>query len=55
MQVFQKLIPGDYAKRFNYCRLFKNPIRGTIGVLDKVYFRDEAWFHLSGRVYNQNH
>jgi hypothetical protein len=20
-----------------------------------VYFRDEAWFHLSGRVYNQNH
>ena len=36
MQVFHGLIPGDYAKRVNYCRWFKNLIRGNIGVLDQV-------------------
>jgi hypothetical protein len=55
MQVFHKIIPGDYAKRFNYCRWFKNLIRGNIGVLDQVFFTDEAWFHLSGHVNSQNH
>ena len=38
MQVFHELIPGDNAKRFNYCRWFKNLIRGNIGVLDQVFF-----------------
>jgi len=38
MQVFHEIIPGDYAKRVNYCRLFKNLIRGNIGVLDQVFF-----------------
>jgi len=36
MQGFHELIPGDYAKRVNYCRWFKNLIRGNIGVLDQV-------------------
>jgi len=54
-QVFHKLIPGEYAKRFNYCRWFKNLIRGNIGVSDQVFFTDEAWFHLSGYVNSQNH
>jgi hypothetical protein len=55
MQVFQELIPGDYAKRDDYCRWFKNLIRGNIGVLDQVFFTDEAWFHLSGYVNSQNY
>ena len=38
MQVFHELIPGDNAKRVNYCRWFKNLIRGNIGVLDQVFF-----------------
>jgi hypothetical protein len=42
MQVFHELIPGDYAKRVNYCQWFKNPIRGNTGVLDQVFFTDEA-------------
>jgi hypothetical protein len=48
MQIFHELIPGDNAKRVNFCRWFKNLIRGNIGVLDQVFFKDEAWFHLSG-------
>jgi hypothetical protein len=55
MQVLHELIPGNYAKRVNYCRWFKNLIRGNIGVLDQVFFTDEAWFHLSGYVNSQNY
>jgi hypothetical protein len=54
-QVFQELIPGDYAKRVNYCRWFKNLIRGNTGVLDQVFFTDKVWFHLSGYVNSQNY
>jgi hypothetical protein len=53
MQVFHELIPGDNAKSVNYCRWFKNLIRGNIGVLDQIFFTDEAWFHLSGYVISQ--
>jgi hypothetical protein len=48
MQVFHQLIPGDYAKRVNYCRWFRTLIRSNICVLDQVFFTDDAWFHLSG-------
>jgi hypothetical protein len=37
MQVFHELIPGDYAKRVDCCRWFKNLIRGNIVVLDRVF------------------
>jgi hypothetical protein len=55
MQVFHKLTPGDNAKRVDYCRWFKNLIRGNTGVLHQVFFTDEAWFHLSGYVSSQNY
>ena len=42
MQVSHDLIPGGYATRVNYCRWFKNLIRGNIGVSDQVFFTDEA-------------
>ena len=38
MQGFHELIPGDNAKRVNYCRWFKNLIHGNIGILDQVFF-----------------
>jgi hypothetical protein len=55
MQVFHELIPGDYAKRVNYCQWFKNLIRGNIAVLDQMFFTDKVWFHLSGYVNSQNY
>ena len=55
MQVFHKPIPGDYAKRVNYCRWFKNLIRCNTGVLDQVFFTDEVWFHLSVYINSQNY
>jgi hypothetical protein len=39
MQVFQELIPGDYAKRVNYCRRFRNLIRCKIDVLNQVFLQ----------------
>ena len=33
----------------------KNLLRGNIGVLDQVFFTDEAWFHPSGYVNSQNY
>jgi hypothetical protein len=55
MQVFHELISGEYAKRVNYGRWFKNLIRGNTGVLDQVFFTDEAWFHFRGYVNSQNY
>ena len=55
MQVFHELIPGDSAKKDDYCRSFKNLICGNIVVLDQVIFTDEARFHLSGYVNSQNY
>jgi hypothetical protein len=55
MKVSHKLIPGDYAKRVNYCRWFKNLICENTGVLDQVFFTDEAWFHPSGYVNSKNY
>jgi hypothetical protein len=39
MQVLHELIPGDNVKRVNYCRWFKNLIRGNTGVLDQVFLQ----------------
>jgi hypothetical protein len=40
--------------RLHYCRRFTHFIRGGIDVLDKVFYSDEAWFHLSGYVNSEN-
>jgi len=55
MQGFHERIPGDNAKRVNYCRWLKNLIRDNFGVLDQMIFTDEEWFHLSGCINNQNY
>jgi hypothetical protein len=38
-------------KQLQYCRHF---IQGGIDILDKVFYSDEAWFHLSGYINSQN-
>ncbi|KAL4084269.1 hypothetical protein QTP88_028094 [Uroleucon formosanum] len=45
----------DKEKRLVYCRWFRSFIDSNgIGELDRVFFSDEAWFHLSGYVNSQN-
>lgn len=55
MQVFHELNNADFAKRVRYCQWFKTFIRGNIGILDQLFFTDEAWFHLGGYVNGQNY
>jgi hypothetical protein len=48
------LRPTDHAARLRYRNWFKAFVRNNIRVLDKTFFADEAWFHLSGYVNSQN-
>lgn len=48
MQVFHDLTDADNGKTVYYCQLFKNFIRGDFGILDKVFFKGEAGFPLTG-------
>jgi hypothetical protein len=52
--VVQELKQQDYDKRMTYCRWFQTVIDENPGILDNKWFRDEAWFHLSGYVNSQN-
>jgi hypothetical protein len=44
----------DKEKRLQYCRWFTHFIGGVIDILDKVFYRNETWFHRSGYVNSQN-
>lgn len=55
INVTHQLQEPDKEKRMQYCHWFKTFIRNDISVLDKVFFSDEAWFHLSGYVNSQNY
>lgn len=51
----QELKDPDKEKRLVYCRWFRSFVDyHGIGELDRVFFSDEAWFHLSGYVNSQN-
>lgn len=54
VKMVQEMKPLDNEKRFRYCQWFKRFIRNNINILDKTFFSDEAWFHLSGYVNGQN-
>lgn len=54
MTVTQELLPHDFHARMQYCQWFLNTINNN-EVLDKTFFTDEAWFHLSGYVNSQNY
>jgi hypothetical protein len=47
----QELHPADFPQRLEYCQWFVN----TLDVhLDRTFFTNEAYFHLSGYVNSQN-
>jgi hypothetical protein len=48
----QELHVNDLPQRLNYCQWFLNTIADD--VLEKTFFTDEAYFHLSGYVNSQN-
>ena len=50
ISVVQELQQSDLVKRLQYCRWFRN----EVGVLENVFFSDEAWFQLRGYVNSQN-
>ena len=49
---YHELKDTDYEKRV-YCRWFGHVLDDN-GVLNRTFFSDEAWFHLSGYVNSQN-
>lgn len=52
--VLQELHQPDFQKRVDYCNWFNGNLRDN-NMLDKTFFSDEAWFHLSGYVNSQNY
>lgn len=48
----QELLPIDHVTRINYCQWFLGTINND-DVLDKSFWSDEAWFHLSGYINKQ--
>lgn len=53
VHVYQELLPPDYNKRRVYCNWFVNHLNNN-DILDKTFFTDESWFHLTGYVNSQN-
>lgn len=53
LKMYQELLPTDYVKRMEYCQFF-NQYLNNDDVLDKTFFTDEAWFHLTGYLNSQN-
>lgn len=54
VSVFQQLYDLDFEQRLNYCHWFNENINDD-NILDLTFYSDEAWFHLSGYVNNQNY
>lgn len=54
VSVVPKLYPNDHHLRLNYCQWFNANLNND-EILDKTFFTDEAWVHLSGYVNNQNY
>ncbi|PSN32334.1 hypothetical protein C0J52_27339 [Blattella germanica] len=53
--VVQELHVTDYLKRIRYCEWFNRFIRKhRFEILNRTFFTDEAWFHLSGFINPQN-
>lgn len=50
----QQLLPIDYGQRLQYCEWFNNHLNDD-NILDITFMSDEAWFHLSGYINNQNY
>lgn len=54
LQAFHEIIPNDYPQRQAFCQWFLNHLDNHDEVLEKTFFTDECWFHLSGYTNSQN-
>nr|XP_008198792.1 PREDICTED: uncharacterized protein LOC103314449 [Tribolium castaneum] len=54
VQSVQELQPVDFPRRLQYCQWFLDNIANNNELLEKTFFTDEAWFHLSGYTNSQN-
>ncbi len=54
IRVLQELKPLDFGKCANFCCQLSHYVRCRLDVLDTMFFLDEAWFHLSNYVNQQN-
>ena len=52
--VVHKLKETDKVKRVSYCQHFQTFLQDNPTILNYTWFTDEAWFHLSGYINNQN-
>lgn len=50
----QQLLGIDFQRRITYCHWFNENLNDN-NILDKTFFSDEAWFHLSGYINSQNY
>jgi hypothetical protein len=55
ISVLQELKPGDAEKRVKFAEWMLELVNSDASVLDYTFFSDEAHFHLSGYVNNQNY
>nr|XP_015833260.1 PREDICTED: uncharacterized protein LOC107397488 [Tribolium castaneum] len=54
LQSVQELQPVDFPRRLQYCQWFLDNIANNNELLEKTFFTDEAWIHLSGYTNSQN-
>jgi hypothetical protein len=54
IHAMHELQPTDHAAGLRYCNWFKAFFRNNTRVLDKTFFTDEAWFHMTAYVNGQN-
>lgn len=54
LQLFHELLPNDRPRRQQFCQWFVENFHNNDELLEKTFFSDEAWFHLSGYVNSQN-
>ena len=54
MQILQQQTNVNKRERLEFCQSISERIENNPGVLDLIFFSDEAHFHLSGHVNKQN-
>lgn len=54
LQKVQNLLPGDYARRLDYCTLMRERIRRDDHLLRKILFTDESLFTREGTFNSHN-
>jgi len=54
ISLVHQLLPADHAARLHFSNWLVNVMDNDETFLNKTFFSDEAWFHLSGYINSQN-